>query len=122
MGWAEDARKHAEKVAAEKAEAAKTLPTAPRPDVAQMAPSEWLERLARECEAAAQGHANSLMGVVFQKSALVPPPQVPPAEMLRMILGCQLLGLRLQAATNDMLLTFLTGRPELRPFPPEKPS
>jgi hypothetical protein len=85
--------------------------------VAGAAPSEFLETVARGMLVDCMRQANEI-GVLLNPPKIVGPSGQAPAQQVNpmaVLLASQLRLLHGQAALLDLLLTFLSGRPELRP-------
>lgn len=112
MGWAEDRARDAVQVSKE------PIVKAPEPGglAGGYAPSEFLETVARGML------VDCMKGAAMVQAVLSPPSIVGPSgqaaarpDPVATLLATQMRVLHAQAAVLDLLLTFLSGRPELRP-------
>lgn len=89
-------------------------------DLAGCPPSEYLEALARASLAQSIGQSNAIAELFKPRSVIAGPggaPAGPQIDFPSTVLRNQAIILKGQAVILDLLLTFLTGKPDLKPMP-----
>ena len=125
MGWAEDAARTARQVVDESKNPPMPSIEPRHPELVPGAgPSEFLELYTRQMLIDCLRGAAQLQAVLSPPPAIVGPSGQAPArpDPVAVMLVSQIRVLHAQAAMLDLFLTFLSGRPELRPGPAQPPN
>jgi hypothetical protein len=117
MGWAEQMAMRARDAAQSDADRIAELPREPGEQDLGAAPSPWLDEIARRMQRDCMSMAGQIQAAARPNLSLAGGPRL---DFTATMLNGLIISLHAQAATIDLLLTFLNGRPELRPVQPAK--